>query len=120
MFKPEAYTHVRSTTTSKEAWILKTWRLTLIRQLVKIRLENFENMRAYVKVTKVTCLNQLKTKYDPMVMAIEASGMPITSDFIKVNLLHDKYNKCKIKKESAFTVKKKSLKFNKNYQCFNC
>lgn len=150
MVKPSAYAHVRSAKTAKEAWnnLQKAYedkglsrRLSLMRGLLRIRLENFATMEEYVneavslsqKLTDmeqpiddeflgVIMLSGLTPEYDPMVMAIESSGVQVTSDFIKVKLLQDdKYGRNKGRhhtQETALFSNKSQGK--KSVKCFKC
>lgn len=109
------YVHVKQTTSAKDLWDkLKslfddsgfTRRISLLRQLISMRLENCESMGAYVNQLVETAqklrgtgfqideewigsllLAGLPEKFSPMIMAIEHSGISITTDAIKVKLL---------------------------------
>lgn len=149
MIKPIAYTHVRSAKTAKEAWdnLQKAYedqglsrRLSLIRRLVRIRLENYSTMEAYVNETLsiaqkladmaqpvddeflgVIMLSGLTSEYDPMVMAIENSNVKITSDFVKARLMQDdKYGKDNKEKHETALFSKKKFQTKKNIKCFKC
>lgn len=148
MVQPVAYPYVRTAKTAKEAWdnLCKTYedkglsrRLTLIRNLVRVKLENHSSMENYVDETMaiaqkladighgvddeflgVILLSGLTSEYDPMVMAIENSGTKITSDLIKSKLLQDD-TFGKDKSESALLSRRKQYKSGKkNFKCFNC
>lgn len=109
------FVHIKETKTTKELWTkLKALfddsgfsrRITLLRHLISIRLENCENMTNYVTQIVETSqrlsgtgfkindewvgslmLAGLPERYMPMIMAIEHSGINITADSIKTKLL---------------------------------
>lgn len=166
------YVHVKGVKTTFELWnTLKnlfddsgfTRRITLLRNLISIRLENSTSMTEYV--TKMVengqklsgtgfaisdewigslLLAGLPEKYSPMIMAIEHSGIPITTDAIKTKLLdmeeknsnltrnetesafagtssyhHNKKNKTKIvcgKQDGGEMTKVRNV----NVKCFRC
>lgn len=109
------YVHIRNVSTTKDLWEkLKALfddsgfarRITLLRNLISIRLENCVSMIAYVtqiiETGQKLCntgfqlndewigsllLAGLPEKYAPMIMAIEHSGIQITTDAIKSKLL---------------------------------
>lgn len=117
MIQPCCYPHVRQCEKAIDAWNnLKAAyedkglnrRITLLRTLCSIRLENFSKMEDYVnefmtisqKLSAISkpvddellgamMLQGLPENYNPMVMAIEHSGAHITSDLIKSKLLQD-------------------------------
>lgn len=112
---PVLYVHIRNTQSSAELWTkLKTMfddsgfsrKITLLRHLISIRLENCDSMVSYVTQIVETAqrlngtgfaitdewvgsllLAGLSERYSPMIMAIEHSGIPITADVIKSKLL---------------------------------
>lgn len=109
------YVHIKGSNTTKELWEkLKnmfddagfTRRISLLRTLISIRLENCSSMTSYV--TQIIDTSQklsgsgfdindewvgslllagLTEKYSPMIMAIEHSGIAITADAIKTKLM---------------------------------
>lgn len=109
------YVHIKNVSTSEELWNkLKslfddsgfTRRISLLRVLTSIRLENSDSMTTYVtqmietgqklsgtgfKISDewIGCLllAGLPEKYMPMIMAIEHSGISITTDAIRTKLL---------------------------------
>lgn len=109
------YVHIKNVTTTRQLWQkLKelfddsgfSRRISLLRHLISIRLESCSSMTSYVTEIIETgqklsgtgfniddcwigclLLAGLSEKYSPMIMAIEHSGIPITSDAIKVKLL---------------------------------
>lgn len=109
------YVHIKDVTSSKELWDkLKqlfddsgfTRRISLLRTLISIRLENCTSMTSYVTQIIETSqklngsgfnindewigsllLAGLSEKYSPMIMAIEHSGINITADAIKTKLM---------------------------------
>lgn len=112
---PSIYVHIKAVTSTKELWDkLKslyddsgfTRRISLLRSLISIRLENSPSMNSYVTQLVETgqklagtgfnisdewigslLLAGLTEKFSPMIMAIEHSGMHITTDAIKSKLL---------------------------------
>lgn len=112
---PVLYVHIKNTKSSAELWnTLKNMfddsglsrKITLLRHLISIRLENCDSMATYVTQmietaqrlngTGFTITDQwvgslllagLSERYSPMVMALEHSGILITADVIKSKLL---------------------------------
>lgn len=112
---PGLYVHIKETRTSLELWVrLKTMfddsgfsrKITLLRHLISLRQENCDSMTSYVtqvvetaqrlKGTGFTITEEwvgslllagLPEKFAPMIMAIEHSGMIITTDAIKSKLI---------------------------------
>lgn len=139
------YPHVMQATTASEAWksLEKAFedkglhrRLTLLKSLCSIKLENFGTMEEYVNEVMavsqqlismgkpiddeflgVIMLQGLTADYEPMVMALENSGVEITSDFVKTKLLQDKkYQNGKHASDCALAMKKSR----KPPWCWNC
>lgn len=109
------YVHIKHAKSTKELWTtLKSLfddsgfsrRITLLRHLISIRLENSENMTDYVTQLVETSqrltgtgfeindqwvgslmLAGLPERFMPMIMAIEHSGISISADSIKTKLL---------------------------------
>lgn len=109
------FVHIKNAKTTKQLWTtLKTLfddsgfsrRITLLRHLISIRLENCDNMTNYVTQIVETSqrlsgtgfeindewvgslmLAGLPERFMPMIMAIEHSGISITADSIKTKLL---------------------------------
>lgn len=140
------YPHVMQAKTAFEAWtaLEKAFedkglhrRLRLLRSLCSVKLENFSNMEEYVneimalsqqlmsigkpmddEFLGVIMLQGLTDEYEPMVMALENSGVEITSDFVKTKLLQDKkWQNGKHSVDSALAMKHKP---NKSPWCWNC
>lgn len=112
---PALYVHIRNTRSSAELWTkLKAMfddsgfsrKITLLRHLISIRLENCDSMTTYVTQMIETAqrlngtgftitdewvgsllLAGLTDRYSPMIMAIEHSGISISADTIKSKLL---------------------------------
>lgn len=112
---PSLYVHIRNTESSAALWNkLKTMfddsgfsrKITLLRRLISIRLENCDSMAIYITQIVETAqrlngtgfaitdewvgsllLAGLSDHYSPMIMAIEHSGILITADVIKSKLL---------------------------------
>lgn len=112
---PSIYVHIKNVSTSKELWEkLRTLfddsgftrKISLLRNLISVRLENCSSMTSYV--TQIVEAGQklsgtgfaisdewigsimlagLSEKYMPMIMAIEHAGMCITTDAIKAKLM---------------------------------
>lgn len=112
---PSLYSHVKDAKTAKEVWInLKNLyedsgfarKIGLLRTLISSRLENHDSMELYINQVVETSqklrrtgfkideewigsllLAGLPEKYAPMIMAVEHSGIKITTDSIKTKLL---------------------------------
>lgn len=112
---PSLYVHIKEATNTKDLWSkLKSMfddagfsrRISLLRNLISIRLESSDTMTSYIsqiietaqrlsgtgfKVNDewVGCLllAGLPEKYFPMIMAIEHSGIAITADVVKSKLI---------------------------------
>lgn len=112
---PSLYVHIKNTKSAAELWTtLKTMfddsgfsrKITLLRHLISIRLDNCDSMATYVTQMVETAqrlngtgftitdewvgsllLAGLSDRYSPMIMAIEHSGISITADVIKSKLL---------------------------------
>lgn len=112
---PGLYVHIKETKTSLELWVrLRTMfddsgfsrKITLLRHLISLRQENCDSMTSYVtqvvetaqrlKGTGFTITEEwvgslllagLPEKFSPMIMAIEHSGIKITTDAIKSKLI---------------------------------
>lgn len=112
---PSLYVHIKDATSTKDLWQkLKTMfddcgfsrRITLLRNLISIRLDSCESMTNYVTQIMETAqklsgtgfsvndewigclmLAGLPEKYFPMLMAIEHSGIAITGDVVKTKMI---------------------------------
>lgn len=112
---PKLYVHIKNETKVKDLWqkLQKlfddsgfTRKISLLRTLISIRLDNCESMTSYVSQIVETAqrlkgtgfeineewigsllLAGLPEKFAPMIMAIEHSGIAINSDVIKTKLL---------------------------------
>lgn len=112
---PSLFVHVKSVKTAKELWKKLqqlfddngfSRRINLLRNLISIRLENCRSMTSYVtqiidtaqklsgtgfeindQWTGSLLLAGLPERFSPMIMAIEHSGINITTDSIKSKLL---------------------------------
>lgn len=112
---PKLYVHIRGSKNTRELWMtLKKMfddsgfsrRISLLRHLISTRLVNCDSMGSYVTQVVETAqrlrgtgfniddewigsllLAGLPDKFMPMIMAIEHSGIAITSDSIKTKLL---------------------------------
>lgn len=115
-------------------------RITLLRRLISARLEDFNGMELYVNYIIDTAhklnasglkigddwvgsllLAGLPTRFQPMIMGIEHSGIEITSDNIKTKLLDDDSDMAENSGGNAFAVNKKYKNFKKKeLKCFEC
>lgn len=147
---PTNYVHIQEARTAKEVWdkLSSTFddsgltrRVGLLRDLCNTSLTECQNVEEYVSRIMNTAhklrnigfkvddewlgtmlLSGLPESYKPMIMAIESSGMTITSDSVKAKLLQD-VRPCE-NESKAFAVNKK---FQKNYKrhskgprCYTC
>lgn len=127
------YSHIRAALTPKQMWqdLQKafedkglTRRVTLLRTLTSIKLEQCKSMEEYIakitdtalKLTEIgfaiaddmigaLMLSGLPKKYRPMIMALESSGIRVTGDAVKVKLLQEieqPEDNIKVKEEAAF------------------
>lgn len=116
--KKEIFPHVSSCKTAKEAWdnLAKAFeesglsgRLSLLRKLFSIKRENFQSMETYIGEVTATCqklasikypiddefiavimLNGLPPEFNPLIMALENSGIQkLTSDLVKSRLINE-------------------------------
>lgn len=139
---PSLFTHIKDAKTPKDVWQkLKTLyddngftrKIGLLRTLISLRLETCESMESYVNQLVETAqrlrrtgfqiddewvgsllLAGLPELYSPMLMAIEHSGIKITTDSIKTKLLDMQVeNGGNQHCSSAFTVKFQKTKFQK-------
>lgn len=145
---PSLYVHIKSSTNAKEIWdILKKMfddtgfsrRISLLRTLISARLDDSETMKAYVTHVIQTAqklqgtgfkiddewigsllLAGLPTpKYTPMIMAIEHSGVKISSDLIKTKLI-DAESASEFDDAAAFASKRVDDRKSKLPKCFQC
>uniref|UniRef100_A0A1Y1N677 DUF4219 domain-containing protein n=1 Tax=Photinus pyralis TaxID=7054 RepID=A0A1Y1N677_PHOPY len=112
---PSLFPHVKEAKTAKEVWanLKKLYddngfmrKIGLLRTLISARLENHDSMESYINQIVETSqklrrtgfsideewvgsllLAGLPEKYSPMIMAVEHSGISITTDSIKTKLL---------------------------------
>jgi hypothetical protein len=150
---PSLYVHIKGEATVRNTWNkLKslfddsgyTRKISLLRNLISIRLETCESMIVYVTQLVETAqklkgtgfeisdewigsllLAGLPEKFSPMIMAIEHSGMSLSADAIKTKLL-DMSADFEVKSESAFIAKNSqrqnggsNKKFQRNRGCGN-
>ncbi|KAJ8714347.1 hypothetical protein PYW07_002572 [Mythimna separata] len=154
MVQPSSFSHVRNATTGFAAWNnLKIAyedrglcrRLGLLRKLFGLKLEQFNDMEAYLlKITdldqqlrdinapldddflSVLMLSGLPPDYDPLIMALENSNIKLCSETVKSKLLQENLRRDdKICEEGAmFTNPRLGTKnFNKKsrkIKCFKC
>ncbi|KAL0849649.1 hypothetical protein ABMA28_013903 [Loxostege sticticalis] len=120
LVNPINYVHIQEATTAKEVWdnLAKafddkglTRRVGLLRELITTTLENCQSIEEYVNKIMTTAhklrnigflvndewlgtllLAGLPEMYQPMIMAIESSGVAITADSVKTKLLQDVRN----------------------------
>ncbi|CAG9134816.1 unnamed protein product [Plutella xylostella] len=156
---PSLYVHIKGEETAMKLWTkLKrlfddngfTRRISLLRNLISIRRENCENMSQYVTSILETSqrlnnagfkisdewigsllLAGLPEKFEPMIMAVEHSGLELTADAIKTKLLdmEDGSEVCSGSMRNAFatkgTQKKRSHQMSvsnakSNVKCYKC
>ena len=141
---PTLYVHIKSASTTKELWSkLKALfddsgycrKISLLRSLISTRLENCDSMVNYVSQVVETgqklrgtgfniddewigslLLAGLPEKFSPKIMAIEHSGIAISTDSIKTKLLDMEYDVSK--NGSAFVSASATAK--KAITCYNC
>lgn len=117
LIEPNLFVHIKEAKTAKEVWdkLVVTFddsgltrRVGLLRELTTTKLENCSSIEEYVNRIVGTAhklnsigmkvddewigsllLSGLPEKFQPMIMAIESSGMKITADSIKTKLLQD-------------------------------
>ncbi|XP_039313806.1 uncharacterized protein LOC105196674 isoform X1 [Solenopsis invicta] len=146
MVKPCAYPYVRSAENAREAWLnlQKAYedkglsrRLSLLRTLAGMKLQNFKNMEIYVneimsasqkladinaplddEFLAVIMLSGLTEDYDPMVMALESANIRLTSNFVKAKLLQD-IKHTSLSNDRALYTKNKVFN-KKKIVCFRC
>ncbi|XP_026729562.1 uncharacterized protein LOC113495153 [Trichoplusia ni] len=154
---PSLYVHIKNELTAKGLWTkLKklfddngfTRRIGLLRNLISIRGENCESMSQYVTSLLETSqrlnntgfkisdewigsllLAGLSKKFEPMIMAVEHSGIELTADAIKSKLL-DMEDGSEVRSgstQNAFATKHKkqtsvsNVKSNvANVRCYKC
>ncbi|XP_047985264.1 uncharacterized protein LOC125225549 [Leguminivora glycinivorella] len=111
------FVHLMSAETAKEAWdaLERAYddkglgsRVRTLQNLCAVKLENFNSMEAYVneilslaqqlanmkkqvddEFLGALMLKGLPAEYEPMIMALEHSGVTITADLVKTKLLQD-------------------------------
>jgi hypothetical protein len=120
-----------------------TRRLSLLRKLFRVQLSDCSSMEGYLneilslaqrldaidagmsgEFIGVIMLNGLSDDYDPMIMAMESSGVKITSDYVRTMLLQQDAKQKgpdDAAKESALLIKSKGNKFPpKPIICYKC
>lgn len=148
---PVNYIHIQESTTAKEVWDNLsrafddsglTRRVGLLRDLCNTTLAGCSNVEEYVSKIITTAhklrnigfhvddewlgtllLSGLPESYKPMIIAIESSGMKISSDSIKSKLLQDV--KETVTDSTAFASKfnkfqNKNKRFSKGPRCYTC
>lgn len=145
---PVNFSHIQSATTAKQVWdnLTKAFddsglsrRGGLLRQLISTRLDDCKSMEDYVNRI-VTTAHKLRNEMDindewigtllsaglnddfkPMIMAIESSDTPITSDFVKTKLLQDFQPEGAHDGEKAMHIKRNNKKKGKRiFKCYEC
>lgn len=142
---PSVYVHVENSKTAAETWQkLKDMyqdrglsrRISLLRKLVTIRLENCDSMNEYISQIFETAnklngigfpvadewlgsilLAGLPNEFGPMIMGLESSGASLTADTIKSKLLDSEYGSSGQNK--AF-FGKGGKSFKSGFKCFSC
>lgn len=152
---PVNYIHIQEAVTAKQVWqnLEKafddkglTRRVGLLKDLITTTLDSCQNIEEYVTKIMSTAhklrnisfdvndewlgtllLAGLPEVYNPMIMALESSGVPITADAVKTKLLQDVKSSGSValyaskkngNKWKQFTDK--VHKINKGPRCFNC
>lgn len=142
---PSVYVHVENSRSAAETWKkLKDMyqdrglsrRISLLRKLVTIRLENCDSMNEYISQIFETAnklngigfpvadewlgsilLAGLPNEFGPMIMGLESSGASLTADTIKSKLLDSEYGSSGQNK--AF-FGKSGKPFKSGFKCFSC
>lgn len=147
------YVHVKEAASAKEVWdtLQKlyankgfTRKISLLRNLISLRLENCDSMENYVNQIIETSqklkstgfdispewvgsllLAGLPEKFSPMIMAIEHSGIAIDTETIKTKLLDMNEESSMGAKGGAFAIKQKKAKKNETsklskVKCYRC
>lgn len=154
---PINYIHIQEATTAKEVWdnLAKafddnglTRRVGLLRDMINTTLDGCQNIEDYVNKIMTTAhklrnigfvvndewlgtllLAGLPDMYQPMIMALESSGLSITADSVKTKLLQDVrksdttalyVNKSKINSQYTKQASEKVNKPNKGPRCYTC
>lgn len=155
MVRPSSFSHVRNAKTGHEAWInLKNAyedrglcrRLGLLRTLFGLKLEQFNDMEAYLlkicdldqqlrdinaplddDFLSVLMLSGLPSDYDPLIMALENSNIKLCSETVKSKLLQETVRRGNDRSEEGALLTNRSLRTeNKrnvnrsNFKCFTC
>lgn len=145
MIEPSNFAHIATATTAKEAWdaLVRAYqdngltrKVELLKQLVQLKLGDFESMQDYINAMVMTSLKVrtaglniddeltaslmlagLPDEFRALVMAVENSKTTLTVDAVKNMLLQDaKFdNKCS---ESALVSNNKFK--NKKFKCHSC
>ena len=136
------YPHVEDCHTALEMWEKlrnmfqsagATHKISLIKRLINIRLENFQSMGEYIAEVKTVTnsLNSMSIKiddelvgaitlaglpeeYKPLIMGFEGSGLPTTMEKVTAKLMDLGHIRQPKSEESVFMAKKKPLK------CYKC
>lgn len=143
---PSVYVHIEEATSAQQVWncITKAYddsgltrKVGLLRDLITTNLDGCQNIEEYVYKIMSTAhklrninfkvddewlgtllLAGLPDQYKPMIMALESSGVAISSDSVKTKLLQE------VKKDSValYVNKNQALKQNKSKgpRCFIC
>lgn len=142
------YVHIEEAKTAKEVWENLshafddsglTRRVGLLRDLCTTTLTGCQNVEDYVSKIMTTAhklrnigfkvddewlgtmlLSGLPENYKPMIMAVESSGIPITSDAIKAKILQDVRNENDSKAFTATKGGQKKSNYKKGPRCFSC
>lgn len=154
MVQPASFSHVRNASTGYQAWnnLKRAYedrglcrRLGLLRTLFGLKLEQFNDMEAYLlKICDldqqlrdinapleddflgVLMLSGLSSDYDPLIMALENSNFKLDSETVKCKLLQENirrdFDKCN---ENALYTNRFSKNENKRQsiatvKCFSC
>ncbi|KAJ6635313.1 Retrovirus-related Pol polyprotein from transposon TNT 1-94 [Pseudolycoriella hygida] len=148
LIKPTNFTHIQTCETAKEIWdALSTAfndsglsrRVSLMRTLTSVKLEECDGMEVYVNlimhtVHKLRGIGSnisedwvgtflsagLPSIYQPMIMAIENSGIIITGDSIKTKLLQEPKPENRARLSSALATTGRFNNDRRGPRCFIC
>lgn len=135
LIKPINYAYISTCDSAKKIWekLQETFedsglcrRVSLIRELTNTKLEDCKNMENYVNIIMSAAhklngiaggavsddwiatflLAGLTDKYEPMIMAIESSGVQLTGDYVKTKLLQEPQTSQVAESSKAFAMSK--------------
>lgn len=148
MVEPNNFAHIATAVTAKDAWKALmnafedsglTRKVELLKQLVQLKLSDFDSMEEYVNGLVMTSLKVKNTgmniddelvaslmlaglpeDFRSLVLAVENSKSKLSVDMVKNLLLQDaKFDKTAKNEENAFVSNKKFQK-KKKFKCHGC